>query len=379
MISVLCFWLSLAALIYHTALYGLILFVINLFKSKGNSAKPVNLATITVLCPAFNEEKVIEAKIESFLKLNYPKELIQMWVLSDDSTDATNDIVKKYEDQNIRLFIQKPRKGKQAAHNMVLDKLQSDFVLSTDANTLFAPDSVSKLLQCIQQDPDIGIVSGELRLQKASSGQSGEGIYWRYESFLKKMDSDFYSIIGANGSIFLIRSELFVRIPEHSVDDFERTLYVLSKGYKAKYVPEAIGFEEETVKATEEISRKIRIITQEWSAMKRMSFLLNPFRFPKLSFLLVSHKLIRWLFFIFAFGLLISSATMLNTMFYRIVFSLQVIFYMVGTLGLIAQSKGFRIPATGMASYITAMVWSSLVAYKNFLFNKQFGTWTPVR
>lgn len=375
------FWVSAGLLAYHLFGYGLFLYIWNsLFKpNTENQPKDTQLPVITVLCPAYNEERIIEDKLKSFLALDYPKDKISMIVISDDSTDATNSIVERYAGQNISLVIQKPRAGKQSAHNLVLPMLNCDYVLSTDANSIFDPAAVKLLVAKLNSQPRLGLVSGELRLLRKGEQSSGEGLYWRYESFLKAMDSRFKSLIGANGSIFLIKKELFGRVDPQSVDDFERTLEVLSKGYLAAYEPKALVFEEETEKASQEISRKIRIISQEWFAMRRNSKLLNFFRYPAISFLLFSHKLLRWLFFVFVLTALLSSAFLAHEWFYRWIFILQILVYLLGALGLMAQSKGRRLPFSGLPGYFVAMVWSSAVAFKNFLVNKNFGVWKPIR
>ena len=381
-VALVLFWVSWLILAYHLLGYGFILYIINRFKKTKSPVDPVltSYPRIIVLCAAYNEEKEIEAKILSFLALDYPKDRIRMIVISDDSTDDTNAIVSRYTtDSNVELIIQKPRRGKQSAHNMVLPLLDCDYVLSTDANSIFAPDAVMLLVQKMLSNPQLGLASGELRLLKAGNLQSGEGLYWRYESFLKKMDSSFKSIIGANGSIFLIRRELFTEIDPQSVDDFERTLIVLQKGYLAAYEPLAIVTEEETEKASQEISRKIRIITQEWYAMQRNRGLLNPFRFPAISFILYSHKIIRWLLFAFVLTGFISSAFLLAMWFYKLAFILQIVFYGLGLIGLSLQHTGIHLPLTGIATYFVAMVYSSAVALKNYLINKNFGMWKPIR
>jgi len=382
MIYVVLFWVSFSLIVYHLFLYAPFLLLINLFKKRNSYSigkiETANLPTITVLCPAFNEEADIEDKIKSFLDLDYPAGKIEMIVISDDSTDGTNDIVKCYTDRNVSLIIQKPRGGKQRAHNLVQPNITSDFILSTDANSIFQPDAVTKLVEAIVSNPNIGIVSGELKLIKAGNADSGEGLYWKYETFLKKMDSAFCSLIGSNGSIYLIRRELFGQIHPKCVDDFERTLIVLSKGYKAVYVPEAIVKEEVTEHAHEEIKRKVRIITREWVALKNNAVLLNPFKFCRISFILISHKLIRWLFFLFMLIMLISCA-MISAPFYQWMLKLQILFYLIGILELIAQKTGKHIPAAGLIAYFTAMGWASLIGFIKFVFSINTGVWNPVR
>ncbi len=375
------FWLGFALLMYHLVVYPVFLWMANrLNKTPVVNAIKSDLALpkITVICPAYNEEKHIEAKIKAFLALDYPIDKIKMIVISDDSTDSTNEIVKYYTDRNVELVVQTPRGGKQKAHNLIEPSIDSDYVLSTDANSLFAPDSVKELLKVMLSDDRIGIVSGELKLIKNGKSDSGEGLYWKYECFVKQMDSSFASIIGCNGSIYLIKRELFGQIHPTAIDDFERTLHVLSKNFKAVYAPRAVVTEEVTKQALEEINRKIRIITREWFSISRYAHLLNPFRFPRISLILFSHKLLRWMFFLFLLMMLIASA-FIQTTFFNILFFLQLAFYLIGTVGLLAQKHDKNLPGLSLVSYVTAMGWSSMVAFFNFLFRVDITTWNPIR
>jgi len=382
MVLLILFWGSVGLIAYHILFYGGIIWLINNFvqNSSTQSNKEIEsfFPTITVLCPAYNEESNIEKKIKSFLSLNYPSDKIKMIVISDDSTDSTNEIVKHYENHNIELVVQKPRKGKQCAHNLVLPSITSDYILSTDANSIFDPNAVNELVKVITSDPEIGIVSGELILHKHSDKDSGEGLYWKYESFLKRQESSFHSIIGANGSIFLILREFFTVVDQASVDDFERTLHVLSKGYKAKYACEALVHEDVTEIALEEFSRKVRIITQEWFALMRNINLLNPFKHFKVSYMLFSHKLIRWLIFVFAFIALLTSL-LINKPFYNWIFGLQIFFYIIGILEIQLQKQDKRIPYANILAYFVSMCAASFVAFVKFIMNRNVGIWNPIR
>ncbi|MCK9157374.1 MAG: glycosyltransferase family 2 protein [Candidatus Cloacimonas sp.] len=380
-IAKIVFWVSWLLLAYHLFGYGLILFIFNALFTKKKSLypEPDEYPSITVLCPAYNEEKLIEAKIQSFLNLDYPKDKIKMIVISDDSTDKTNEIVEKYTNYNISLVIQKPRAGKQNAHNLVLPMLDTEYILSTDADCLFEPDSVKILVANMLSDRRIGLVSGAVKKVDKGNRESGEGIYWKYESFLKLMESKFKTIIGATGVMYLIKRELFTPISSNSPDDFERVLLIIKNGYYATYEPRATISLEVTEKATEEVQRKIRIITQEWFVLKRNKELMNPFRYPAVSFIFFSHKLLRWLFFVFVLTGFISNAFLISVGFYRVVFILQIVVYLLGTLGLISQAKGKHIPLTGLAGYFVAMVYSSAVAFFHFLQDKKYDLWNPLR
>ena len=371
------FWLCILILFYHIFGYGLLLSFINLFKKQDNTAELTEFPSITILCPAYNEESVIEEKIKSFLNLDYPKDKINMIVISDDSTDNTNRIVDKYtKDYNIQLVVQKPRKGKQSGHNLVEPSIITDYVLSTDANSIFHQKAVKELVKTMKSNDKIGMVSGELKLLKDNNKDSGEGYYWKYESWLKRLESKFYSIIGANGSIFLIKRKYFTQIHPASVDDFERALIILKKGLIVKYNPKAIVYEDVTQKATEEINRKIRIITQEWFAIFRQKAV---FINTSIAFLLFSHKIIRWLLPLFSIFILISNCFIFYSTFFVVTFIGQLLIYILGTLELILEIKRKTIKPLKIFAYYTAMNYAAFMALIKFIKGKQYATWDTIR
>lgn len=376
------FWIAFITLIYHFIGYPLLLLIINSLKktSKNHMVNDIlNYPRIIILCPAYNEEGVIEEKIISFLALDYPKDKIEMIIISDNSTDNTVEIVSKYLDQKIKMIIQTERGGKQKAQNSALPHLDCDFVVSTDANSIFEPNSIKFMVQRILSDPKIGMVSGELLLVNKDNKSSGEGLYWKYESYIKSLESNFYSLIGANGSLYLIKRELFDKINPQSVDDFERALIVLKKHQLVKYEPLAKVFEEESKSAKQELGRKVRIISREWQVVKRNKELLNPFRYPIISFQLFSHKILRWLIFVFLLIIFFSSLYLINIKFFRLVFILQCIFYAFGIIGLVAQNKEKKMPLAKVPAYLCVMFYSSLKAFICFITKKTSATWEPLR
>ena len=374
------FWILVSLIAYHLLGYPLILLIIGQKKKTKVSCEITNYSKITVLCPAYNEEKHIEEKIQSFLELNYPNDKIEMIIISDDSTDRTNEIVRKFEKKhNIRLVIQKPRKGKPSGHNLVESELNSDFIVSTDANSIFHPEAINELVKTITSNPKIGIVSGCLRLQKSNAQESGEGSYWKYESLIKQLESNLFSIIGSNGSLYIIRRELFGQIHPASVDDFERTLQVLVKNKIGKYQSRAIVYEEATERPTEELKRKIRIISREWFSLKRNIVLLNPFKYPKISFILFSHKILRWLIGFLSLGVFISSLSLLSQLFFRIFCIVMGFVIITGFIELLLERFGKSIKPFKFCAYFTAMNYAAILAFIKFLFGKQLTTWNTIR
>ena len=262
---------------------------------------------------------------------------------------------------------------------MVEPTISSDYVLSTDANSLFHRDAMKYLVAVIQSKPQIGIVSGELKLI-SENGDSGEGLYWKYESHIKKLESRFHSIIGSNGSIFLIKRELFNQIHPASVDDFERTLQVLKGGYHAKYVPEATVFERSSEQASQELKRKTRIISREWFAIKRNSSLLIPYKFPHVSWMIFSHKILRWTLFIWAFFIFCTNLSLMDkSVFYKSTMIIQILVYIGGTIELFLESQNRANKYLKLLGYFVAMIYASFMAFIMFLKGTQYATWNTIR
>lgn len=377
------FWASLILLVYHIILYPILVKLLSHLKKDSQRKEITCYPRITVLCPAYNEEAVLAGKLDSFTKLDYPKDKIDLLVISDDSEDRTNEIAEEYAAKysNISLCVQKPRKGKPSGHNMIEKDLNCDYVLSTDANSIFAPNSIKELVSMIQSDNNIGLVSGQLKYITANGNSSGEGAYWKYENFIKKCESRLKSIIVANGSIFLIKRSLFTQIHPASTDDFERTLITLENHQIAKFQPSAIVEEEVSQESKEEFKRKIRIISREWDAVKRHKQLLNPLKYPYPAFSLISHKILRWLFFIFVILLFWSNIWLAVSLdkFYLALIILQVSFYIIGGLDFVVKNGNPLKKITKLPGYFMIMILSSLLAFVKFLKGNQKATWSTIR
>ncbi len=375
----LVFFTMLFLLFYHIIGYPVIIYLISKKKEKGIYPEIKSFPSITVVCAAYNEEKHIKEKIESFLALDYPKDKIKMIVISDDSTDKTNEIVMSFSKENVELIIQKPRKGKQAAHNMILPSLTSQYILSTDANSIFQKNSVIELVNVLESNSKIGLVSGECKLVKSGEHDSGEGIYWKYECSIKESESNFHTIIGACGAIFLIRRELFTRIDESCPDDFERALIVLRKGYLVKYHSKSFVTENVSEKSLEELSRKIRIVTQEWQTIFRQIELLNPLKYRSISFIIISHKIIRWLIgYIYLLSLILSIFVHPKLILY-IYFFPNLVILLIGCLGLYLERIGKQKKSFKLLSYWLTMMIISLRSLLKAISGQKYATWIQYR
>lgn len=373
MISELIFWSAFIILFYSYLGYGLIIFIVNVFK--GSNEEYYNKEykpAISFIIPAYNEEDFIREKVENTLSLDYPSDKLNIIVISDGSTDNTNEILKEYP--QIAVHFKNARKGKVAAINRVMQYVQTDIVIFSDTNTTLNNKALLEMVKHYQ-NTKVGAVSGEkVVLKDTKAGISNnEGLYWKYESFLKKQDSDFYSLVGAAGELFSMRTNLFKPLKEDTIlDDFMLSLKVNLEGFTVKYEPKAKASELPSDSITEERKRKIRISAGAFQSMSRLPELLNIFINPKLSFLYLSHRVSRWticpisLVALYIFNINLIGVSELYTMF----FLLQNMFYLFAVLGYWFSLKAFQIP-----QYFVFMNISVVQGFIRFIRKNQPSAW----
>lgn len=338
----LLFYISLAIVCYTYIGYGILIATLVFFKKRIRAVKqhdtPSILPDVTLFITAYNEEAVVNSKMNNSLEINYPKDKLHIYWITDGSNDRTNEILQAYED--VVLLHQPERKGKTAAINRGMDYISSEIVVFTDANTLINKDAIRHIVNCFANEK-VGCVSGEKRIeaeQKDKASAGGESAYWRYESTLKWLDSELYSAVGAAGELFAIRSALFEAIPEDSLlDDFMLSMKIAQKGYKIAYCKEAYAIEKGSKNMQEEEKRKVRIAAGGLQSVGRLLPLLNIFRYGCLSFQYISHRVLRWTITPVALMLLLPLNILLviqqPTATYIIFFLLQVVFYIAAAIG----------------------------------------------
>lgn len=378
-------WISLFIIIYSYLLYGVLLWVLVKLNHKTIARDSVSnnqfLPAVTLVVAAYNEEDIIEEKIKNCLELDYPEELLKIVFITDGSTDNTNQIIAKY--RQIHLLFQPERKGKIAAINRVMQEIHTPFVIFCDANTLLNVESIRKMVRHYS-NPKVGAVSGEKKVvehgENGSFAGAGEGLYWKYESFLKKLDSDFYTVVGAAGELFSIRTELFEPVPDNVLlDDFIISLKIAAKGYKVVYEREAFALEAPSSNLKEEQKRKIRISAGGFQSIVMLGQLLNIFRFPKLSFQYISHRVLRWavcpflLPLIFVLNLLICLKD--PSPLYGVLFICQCLFYIAALIGYGFAAKNKKVKLVYVAYYFVFMNVSLYFGLARFLKGKQSVLW----
>lgn len=382
------FWILLATIIYSYLGYPIILSLIVFLKKLFTKKKSTNQTfepNVTLFIAAYNEESFIENKIQNTLTLNYPKNKIEYIWITDGSTDKTPDILKQHP--NFTVLHEKKRNGKTGAINRGMDYVKNPLVIFSDANTTLNPNAIKELVKHFKE-PTVGCVAGEKRIlpkEKDNAVNSGEGIYWRYESYLKNVESDFYSAIGAAGELFAIRTELFEKIePDTILDDFIISLRIAQKGYKIKYTPLAYALERASASIQEELKRKKRIAYGGFQSITRLKKILNPFKCPILFFQYISHKIFRWTLIplsIFLLPLLNIYLVYTNPSqeIYLALLGFQITFYLFIFLGYILQSKKVKLKLLFTPYYIFIMNLSEIMGFFRFIRNKQSVNWEKAK
>ncbi len=382
------FWFLFLVVFYTYIGYGLLLFlVIKIRRLSGLSIKRImDLGyepDVTLFVAAYNEKEFIAEKIKNCHELDYPREKLHIMWITDGSDDGTPEELKKYE--GVQVFHLPQRSGKIGAMNRGMKFVETPVVVFCDANTLLGKESIRRIVRLFS-DPKVGCVSGEKRIfdkDKDSAAGAGEGLYWKYESTLKKWDAELYTVVGAAGELFAIRTELYEEVERDTLlDDFIISLRVAQKGYTIQYDPEAYAIETSSANVKEELKRKIRISAGGIQSVVRLRSLLNIFKYGILSFQYISHRVLRWTLAPLSLLLMLPTGLFLalkygifTTKFYPILYWLQILFYLSALLGWYLENRSIRLKVLFVPYYFFIMNISVFLGLKRYLKGSQTVNW----
>lgn len=338
------------------------------------------LPTVTLLIAAHNEESVIAAKLENSLAIDYPPERLEILVVADGCVDGTCAIVEGFADRGVRLLRQDPRQGKVSALNLAFPGAHGEIVVCTDANAMYRPDAIRKLVRHFA-DPEVGLVAGQKRILGEGGAAQGEGLYWRYEGFLKVMDSKVSSAMGATGEIFAIRKALWRSVPADTIiEDFVITMRLVMDGHRAIYDPEAVSEEEASPSVGEEFKRKVRIVAGGWQAIVRLWPLLLPHH-GIVTFQYVSHRVLRWIVVPLMQPVMYvaNAALAFHSPFYAALFAAHTAFYALALAGYELQRRGHRPKLFYLPFYFAFLNGSALLGAWRYFTRTQPVTWEKVK
>ena len=371
------FWLCMAIVVYTYVGYGIVLYLLVFVKRLATKAKPLaditddRLPEVTLMVCAYNEEDIIAEKMDNTRRLDYPADRLHLVWVTDGSNDNTNSLLAAYPD--VKVIYSPERRGKAAAIKHGINEIDTEIVMMTDANTMLNPGAVREIAR-LMQDPRVGCVSGEKKVMARSDSDEaaqGEGLYWKYESTLKRLDSELYSAMGAAGELCVIRRQLMTDIPDDTLlDDFIISMEIVKKGYKIAYTSNAYAMEYGSADLHEESKRKRRIAAGGLQSCWRLRSLMNPLRHPVVAFQFVSHRVLRWTITPVCLFALVPLNTLLvlsgEGIVYTIIWILQILFYASAAAG-VRISKYF--------------IFMNLNVFRGmaYLFNNSTGMWEKAK
>jgi len=371
---------------YGILLYGLVLIKRKLGQSDPEPILPADeeLPEVTLMICAYNEEYIVREKMENIRQIDYPQDkLCVMWV-TDGSTDGSNDLLRQYPE--VTLVYSPERSGKAAAMQHGLQENKAGYVVFTDANTMLNSNAIREIVRQFMKR-NVGCVSGEKRVAARTTGQvaaEGEGLYWKYESTLKRLDSEFYSAMGAAGELFAVRMSDYREAPSNALlDDFMMSMLIVKDGHRIAYTSEAYAMEYGSADMNEESKRKRRIAAGGLQSIWWLRSLMNPFKYPVVSFLFVSHRVLRWSITPFALLALIPLNILLVILgagtTYTVIGILQTLFYAATLTGWWQARSGRKSKLFYVPYYFMFMNINIFRGISYLRSHSQSGTWEKAK
>ncbi|WP_460556579.1 glycosyltransferase family 2 protein [Hymenobacter daeguensis] len=376
------FWLALAVVLYTYLGYALVVGLwARLARRPAPAAGPAFEPEVTLVVPAYNEADILAEKVRNCLALDYPAEKLRLLFITDGSNDHSGEVLAAFP--TVQHLHAPERAGKSMAENRAIRYVTTPYVIFTDCNTMLNPEAVRRLVRHYA-NPAVGAVSGEKRvLSDGSTSGAGEGLYWKYESFLKRCDSRIYSLMGAAGELVSFRTSLFRPLEADTIlDDFVQSMRIVDAGYQVMYEPEAYAMEPPSFSLGEEMKRKVRICAGGWQAMSRLLSLLNPFRQPVVAFLYFSHRVLRWTLTPALLAALLPLNAVLAAQyggFYALLLALQGAFYGAAALGWWRAAQGKPAGPLLVPLYFTMMNVAVFQGAVRFFRNSQPAAWAKAQ
>jgi poly-beta-1,6-N-acetyl-D-glucosamine synthase len=384
------FWLGVAAIVYVYLGYPVLIALLARLR-KPLSFSPNYYPTVTLIFAANNEQKVIAQKLENTIALDYPREKLQILVVNDGSVDQTADIVASFQDKDVELVSFKQRRGKLAALNDAVGNARGEIILFSDADNFYPKDALIEAVKYFQ-NPSVGAVSGGRNVIGESSLGNAEGLYWKYEEFIKRQESRFGSCAGVAGDLLAIRLSLFVPPPLGIInDDFYMALGVLKQGYRVLYAPEARSYHPVAGTEQGEIERRSRMVAGRYQVIFSAWHML-PWKNPVALWQIVSHKYLRPLIPFAMIAVFFSNVLamfgprtldgpswlVLAPPFDRIFLVLQVLFYGAAFVGTRVKSRGLLGKLMYLPTFLVNSNLAALGGFYRYMSSKQTVVWKKV-
>ena len=375
------FAVSLVALVYIYVGYPLLArWLGRVLDRRVRSAAPGEyLPSVTVLIAAFNEAYHIEQTVRNKLEQNYPADKLRVVVVSDGSEDGTDEIVAGIDDPRVTLIRQEPRAGKTSGLNLAMPEIDSEIVVFSDANSLYRADTLQHLVAPLA-DPAVGYVTGRMVYKAPDGSLTGEGCstYMTYENALRAWETDLGSIVGVDGGVDAIRRNIYRPMRADQLPDFVQPLAVREQGYRVVYAPDALLYEDALAAVEDEFRMRVRVSLRAFHALKDKAVLLDPIRFGVFAWQLASHKVLRYLAFVFMLLTAIANVPLAvgGSVVWRAIGAGQILFYLAALVGHALRHRA--VPRlVGLVYYLCVVNLASGLAFIQFLMGRKQVMWKP--
>jgi cellulose synthase/poly-beta-1,6-N-acetylglucosamine synthase-like glycosyltransferase len=374
------FFASAVLIVYVYLGYPLFVYVIGRISSRRAVRATIEPA-VSIIITAYNEERDMRRKLENTLRLDYPANKLEIIVASDCSSDRTDDIVREFSDNRVKLVRQHERQGKTAAQNIAVENASGEIIVFSDATSNYEPNVLREILPAFA-DETIGCVAGKLTYVDHSGSTVGKAAksYWSYETFLKESESNACSLVGVSGCLYAVRRSAYRPMYPEACSDFLIATIIYRQGMRTVYEPNAVCTEETNQQSKKEMRMRVRVISQTFTDLWRNRDMLNPFRSGFFALQLISHKLLRYSVPLFLIALVTTSGILaLDSFFYLAVLLAQLTFYFVATAAWVLEKQEIRVGPFAIPLYFVLANVASAVGFFQFLRGERYASWEPIR
>jgi cellulose synthase/poly-beta-1,6-N-acetylglucosamine synthase-like glycosyltransferase len=369
----------LGAILYTYMGYPAFIFLVGAFR-KRRSPDLGYCPSISVLIAAYNEAGNIGSKIEQTLALDYPAGKLEVIVLSDCSTDGTDEVVRSFRDRRVRLMQMKHRRGKTSAQNEGVKIARGEIIVFSDATTIYHPQAL-RYLAANYRDKTVGAVTGRnhyFDLEENSPTGLGSAAFWNYENFIKSRQSRIHTLTGCVGCIYSVRKVLYTKLHDDIISDLVQPLWVIQKGYRVVFESRAWAYEQSTTSSTQEFWMRVRVITRGMRGLLSVPELLKPWKYGWISLQLFSHKILRWMVPLFLVGALVCNLLAGGAPWVQALLRVQLAFYGIALVSLcVPLHKLWKV--LGLPLYFCTLNAAALMSIVELLRGRKYVTWNPVR
>ena len=365
--------------VYAYVLYPAVLWAVGRFRTVGASAEIGEWPVVTITVPVYNAELNIRATLERLLELDYPREKLQIVVISDGSTDHTEEIVARFEPRGVELLRMPRRQGKTMAENAALSIARGEIIVNADATVLLAPSALKPLVR-VFDDPTIGVASGRDRSVGVEGDEAtgAESRYVGYEMWIRDLETRVGSIVGASGCFYAIRRCIHSEpLPRDLSWDFASPLVARMQGYRAVSVPAAVCVVPRTTQLQTELTRKVRTMARGLRTLFYLRTVMNPMRYGEFALMLISHKLLRWVpFLLLPFSVLALGVAAIQNVLATVLFALVVVTGVLGVAAIRVRASSLAKPIA-FAGFLVVSCWAGFLAWREAIRGSPMAMWEP--